>query len=653
MARDAAPPPRVDSRSCGGALPVPPAMAKAWKPYGVGTPADGLGGACVYLHENVLQDAGVGGELMVSTLVAGPPEDCLLALTHPASGSGPLGPGGAAVVLREGDGWQDVCLTLQPPQSSAAALLCAPRCAVARLTRRLRPDGVHLLLFSSLPRREAARLLARARALLPGALGGGGGAALAWRPVLVALRGGYSAAQISGGGGGGSEDGEGSEGSVCGVCESMLTGIFQVDFGGWLAGAGAQPGPARAGLRARVAAGFLEPLLAAVPLAKREVETGRVRGYPPLGVPRAAPAPSAFAAAAAAAPPPAPPPPPAAPPALASAASGAAPPPAAPPPPGALGGAVSGAAPALAGAVSGAASSVLGSLKSFVRLASRTPSAAGDLASAAAAAPAARAASAGALAAAAGAEMLGRLDGRTWRELHVDGAAAPFRVRGPRYLEDRAKVAAGAPEFRLAAVDIGTTPTAVPHIGRFLPCVRYSPAAFSFVVNMMVPTSPDVTHVVMVFSSASWHPSALEAAPREEWTPFQHALHRFLQAGDTERSNMLKMIPHVERGSWVLKQTVGTTPVIMGRKLATTYHVTDRYVEVDIDVSSCKTAGYIIAMVRGITTSLTVDLAYLLEGQAPCELPESLLGCVRLDGMDLAAGAPLDTGRELPLAPRP
>jgi hypothetical protein len=78
---------------------------------------------------------------------------------------------------------------------------------------------------------------------------------------------------------------------------------------------------------------------------------------------------------------------------------------------------------------------------------------------------------------------------------------------------------------------------------------------------------------------------------------------------------MFKMIPHVERGrwggragvahagaackarpagpsvvadpgiallaplsapSWVLKQTVGTTPVIMGRKLSTTYHVTDR-----------------------------------------------------------------------------
>jgi hypothetical protein len=36
------------------------------------------------------------------------------------------------------------------------------------------------------------------------------------------------------------------------------------------------------------------------------------------------------------------------------------------------------------------------------------------------------------------------------------------------------------------------------------------------------------------------------------------------------------MIPHIEVGSWIIKQTVGTTPFIVGRKLETTYHLTDR-----------------------------------------------------------------------------
>lgn len=41
---------------------------------------------------------------------------------------------------------------------------------------------------------------------------------------------------------------------------------------------------------------------------------------------------------------------------------------------------------------------------------------------------------------------------------------------------------------------------------------------------------------------------------------------------------MFKLVPHCAKGSWVVSQSVGTTPVILGRKLATTYHLNDRYV---------------------------------------------------------------------------
>lgn len=39
---------------------------------------------------------------------------------------------------------------------------------------------------------------------------------------------------------------------------------------------------------------------------------------------------------------------------------------------------------------------------------------------------------------------------------------------------------------------------------------------------------------------------------------------------------MFKLIPHCAKGSWVVSQSVGTTPVILGRKLATSYHTNDR-----------------------------------------------------------------------------
>jgi hypothetical protein len=47
-------------------------------------------------------------------------------------------------------------------------------------------------------------------------------------------------------------------------------------------------------------------------------------------------------------------------------------------------------------------------------------------------------------------------------------------------------------------------------------------------------------------------------------------------AADEERNGMFKLIPHCAKGSWVVSQSVGTTPVILGRKLATSYHANDR-----------------------------------------------------------------------------
>jgi hypothetical protein len=43
-----------------------------------------------------------------------------------------------------------------------------------------------------------------------------------------------------------------------------------------------------------------------------------------------------------------------------------------------------------------------------------------------------------------GGGLLGRLDPRTWGELHRGAADRPFRVRGPNYLQVRAGAALGA-----------------------------------------------------------------------------------------------------------------------------------------------------------------------------------------------------------------
>jgi hypothetical protein len=50
----------------------------------------------------------------------------------------------------------------------------------------------------------------------------------------------------------------------------------------------------------------------------------------------------------------------------------------------------------------------------------------------------------------------------------------------------------------------------------------------------------------------------------------------FLNGTEAERVSMLKLIPHIPNASWVIKQSVGTVPVILGNKLKTTFYRTDR-----------------------------------------------------------------------------
>lgn len=82
----------------------------------------------------------------------------------------------------------------------------------------------------------------------------------------------------------------------------------------------------------------------------------------------------------------------------------------------------------------------------------------------------------------------------------------------------------------------------------------------------------------------------------------------------------------VKDGSWVMRQAVGTTPVIIGNKLRTTYHRGERHLEVTIDISSNSTAAGITNYVAGSVSSLAIWLGFVLEGKRSEHLPERLLG---------------------------
>lgn len=77
--------------------PVPVCMAKKW------LPVSHRHGCAIYRHKNVSaeQQGVVGGEVMVSAIIRGPPEQCLAALTSSRCCNSILGPATAVEELQQ------------------------------------------------------------------------------------------------------------------------------------------------------------------------------------------------------------------------------------------------------------------------------------------------------------------------------------------------------------------------------------------------------------------------------------------------------------------------------------------------------------------------------------------------------------------------
>ncbi len=234
-----------------------------------------------------------------------------------------------------------------------------------------------------------------------------------------------------------------------------------------------------------------------------------------------------------------------------------------------------------------------------------------------------------------------------------------FKVRGKNYLVDKKKISAAVPMFELVAVDLLEMEEPIYHICKHLPAVEHSPAPFLFCVQMMVPASPPVSLV------CSWaapydmtaDPADLVKQFEKDHGPIPENIEAFLKAitefvagdgpeSDAKRNERFKLIPNIARGSWIIKQSVGTTPVLLGKKLATKYYRGKNYFEVDVDIGANSVAASITNLVCGATKSLAIDMGVLIEGRSEDTLPEQLIGTVRLDALDLKSAAFFDEGGE-------
>lgn len=227
----------------------------------------------------------------------------------------------------------------------------------------------------------------------------------------------------------------------------------------------------------------------------------------------------------------------------------------------------------------------------------------------------------------------------TWFELERKLVQSYFKVRSATYMRSKKKVQSDGPLAKLAACELFSTGSEKKlHLanrasGTFLEAARArGDESFYYVVGIITP-SPPYTCLICYYEM----PAASDMPPG-----FSKLWNQFLEGDDGFRNQRWKIIPRVEQGPWVVKSSVGTTPALLGMKVDQKYFRGDRYIEVDIDVGSSKVASMLTGLILASMKQLTIDLAFTLEGRDESELPEAIIGTLRMDCVDLSEAKQCD-----------
>ncbi|CAL5006027.1 unnamed protein product [Urochloa decumbens] len=196
-----------------------------------------------------------------------------------------------------------------------------------------------------------------------------------------------------------------------------------------------------------------------------------------------------------------------------------------------------------------------------------------------------------------------------------------FMIRGKTYLTDYAKVVGGDPLLKLIAVDWFKVDERFDSVALHPKSLVQSEAAkkipFILVINLQVPVKPNYNLVMYYAAERPVNKDSL--------------LGRFIDGTDTFRDARFKLIPSIVEGYWMVKRAVGTKACLLGKAVTCNYLRQDNFLEIDVDIGSSSVARSIIGLVLGYVTSIVVDLAILIEAKEEKELPEYILGTVRLN----------------------
>ncbi|XP_061374973.1 protein ENHANCED DISEASE RESISTANCE 2-like [Gastrolobium bilobum] len=240
---------------------------------------------------------------------------------------------------------------------------------------------------------------------------------------------------------------------------------------------------------------------------------------------------------------------------------------------------------------------------------------------------------------------------------HVDlntgtnGWASPpgdlFHLRSKSYLTKRQKSPAGDYLLSPAGMDwlkstakldnvLGRADNRVSQALRRAQSQGKSMKSFIFAVNLQVPGKD--------------HHSAVFYFATEEPVPAGSLLGRFIDGDDGFRNQRFKLVNRIVKGPWIVKKAVGNySACLLGKALTCHYHRGPNYFEIDVDIGSSAIANAILHLALGYVTTVTIDMGFVVEAHTEDELPERLIGAVRVSQMEMSSATFVDVPNAPPV----
>jgi hypothetical protein len=199
-----------------------------------------------------------------------------------------------------------------------------------------------------------------------------------------------------------------------------------------------------------------------------------------------------------------------------------------------------------------------------------------------------------------------------------------YKVRGKGYLKDRIKVPSLPSVFELAEFSgyssVGRIMFATERADSYYARAR-SAGRKQFLFVMHFDLNP--MHAVISFEVVD---DLFKSDPA-----FETCWKRFLSGDDEYKNKRIKLIPAIVQASWIVRKTVGKpVPALIGNKLKCHWRQTEDLLECTCDVTSSMAAAAIVSVIKSSCRNIVCDLVVLLEGQHEDELPERVIGAVRV-----------------------